>query len=202
MWTLSRAVSRSCSQAWARGWAVGLPAANGKSSGMLSTRMSLGTEPRADQAVSVGATGQPFVPFLPPSRREGLTPGGSGPEPRPKVQKEDSEMGSFSLSPPKLKYRRLYSEEPGDGACSAQRGHEVFSWGIQTPFLGQSQPYCELNHPFRDPVRRHPAQTHSLQPCENPWCTLTDRSYSAAQRLLSGSPRTRRALPQGTSDDW
>lgn len=79
---------------------MGLPAANGKSSGMLSTRMSLGTEPRADQAVSVGATGQPFDPFLPPSRREGTEP-----EPRPKGQKEDNEiMGRFSLSPPKLKY--------------------------------------------------------------------------------------------------
>lgn len=38
---LSWAASSSCSQAWARGWADGLPAAEGRSWGMLSTRTSL-----------------------------------------------------------------------------------------------------------------------------------------------------------------
>lgn len=66
--------------------------------------------------------------------------------------------------------------------------------GIQVPSRG-------LYHLLRDPVM-HPAKTQTPQRQESPQCSLTDSSSSAAQCLLPGPPRTGRALPQGTSDDW
>lgn len=81
---LSWAASSSCSQAWARGWADGLPAAEGRSWGILSTRTSLQEEPLGPEQ-STGTTSLPRVPCsVPAGQARGIT-ANARPEPRPRM---------------------------------------------------------------------------------------------------------------------
>ena len=70
---LSWAASSSCDQAWARGWADGLPAAEGRSCGMLSTRTSLQEGHRGQRPLR--------LPPSPPAGRAGGAAANVGPRP-------------------------------------------------------------------------------------------------------------------------
>lgn len=74
------AASSSCSQAWARGWADGLPAAAGRSRGVLSTRTSLHRQPMGPER-STGATNPPRVPCPVPTGQARGSPPTWGPSP-------------------------------------------------------------------------------------------------------------------------
>lgn len=131
---LSWAASSSCSQAWARGWADGLPAAEGRSWGMLSTRTSLQKGHMGPER-SPGATNLPASPFPSPLAK----PGGSlptwGPSPgRGCVGRGPNRLDRAGLSPASRRGAATARREQGGlGPIPGTALESLGAWGAVAP---------------------------------------------------------------------
>lgn len=131
---LSWAASSSCSQAWARGWADGLPAAEGRSWGMLSTRTSLQNGHMGPER-SPGATNLPASPVPSPLAK----PGGSlptwGPSPgRGCVGWGPNRLDRAGLSPASRRGAATARREQGGlGPIPGTALESLGAWGAVAP---------------------------------------------------------------------